>query len=142
MESEGPPPGSERVKIEPLGKIAARFERRRDPRPSETGVLRDLGARPPSFTALRRALAQLADARGHERAVLDALVGKLDHMHDDVAAVLGKLGIWREACGTPRRVTVKRAPDPERKHTPEKRRPTRKAASRRPPQPRSRKRPI
>lgn len=125
METEGRPPGSERVTIEPLAKIAARFEQRRDPRPSETGVLRDLAARPSSLSAIRRALAQLADARGHERAVLDALVGKLDHIHADVAAVRAKLGLWSEACAITRPRPARRAPEKKRK------RPTKARARRR-----------
>ena len=61
-------------------------------------------------------------ARGHERAVLDALVEKLDHIHADVAAIMRKLGIWREACGVARPAALTRAPEKKRKHTPEARR--------------------
>ena len=122
METREPPPGMERVTVPTAEQAAKKWERRRDHTPAETGVLREAASRPTSLTALRRALAQLTDARGYERAVLDALVAKLDHIHDDVVAVHGKLGIWREACGGPPPTPARREPKKKRKHYPEPRR--------------------
>ncbi len=122
METKEPGRGSVHVPTPDLARGTAKWEQRRDRNAAELAVLRETASKPTSVTALRRALATFTDQRQELLGVLRDLAGNLDHLHADLVAALGVLGIWREGCGVPRPAPAARAPRQQRKHTPEARR--------------------